>query len=731
VLARPIDPGEYRPQVIYAEDDLERIRKLPAVKQWINGGELDKATLPPELRGSLIGRLAEARSWLGIEPIRVPRTQGRWLGGTTCPYHPEVKLQSAQRIPEIACTRCDYSEIDTPAAGRAWLDDWARGGLDSLGLAYTLTQDERYARKAIEIALMYAKQYRDLPWNHAVYDAPWHHGSASLVSSRIARASSYGTNILHKPLMRMLCAVADSPSWTPEARRMVYEGWLVPLASELRLRPGMSNMTDLSNYDLILAGLFSADAAMLWEGIYSQTGLAYRVSDIQPDGFSSEGRPLNYHFAGMVEYVPIVTFLRRSGLAGLELDLSRLLSAARMPLGRAAGDGLVPLSGDNGGGMRVGPHKVYGFLYEVFPREHWLLELSRGTTLRSALSRLERDDRQRQDWKQLIETGPKLYPDAGYAILRSGRGDDQVFASLDYGPPSFHGANDRMMVALWAYGRIFCQGPGSGYNCGSQYKGGDPKARAFLGHGSLGHNVVLVDCQDQARAAGRRILWRTNDDYQAVAAKVTGLHPAVEHDRALVLIDRLVVVLDRIVYAPTEQSAIDTHTVDWLWHAFGSLSMPADQETTAPDGPLGAVNNYQNLRNVRRIQGGDVTRLTWTYPEGGPALDLWQPAPKDAQRFLAVSGGLNAYHLIRGEDKPCLIVRTATADREKCELRVATVFEPRRSAQEPPRIAAVTQQGRPGAIGATVALRDGAKLSMVFSPEKERAAVLEVERKAP
>ena len=198
-------------------------------------------------------------------------------------------------------------------SGREYLGQSGRA-TENLGLAYAITGDEKYAAKAVDLMDLYAQQYGSLDWSGG-FEGPWSNGPVTLSASRTAASSAYGSNWFFRLHMKMLGLINESPSFTPEARDRIYKGFVRPYATELmKFRGGISNMTDITNTNLLTLGLVFNDANLVQFALNSEPGLISRLADIDSDGFSSEGRPPNYHTAAMDEYFPAMALLHNSGL---------------------------------------------------------------------------------------------------------------------------------------------------------------------------------------------------------------------------------------------------------------------------------------------------------------------------------------------------------------------------------------------------------------------------------
>lgn len=656
-VTRPLTSGTGT-QFILPVSDVDFLRKTMAAG--------DEKTLKDLL---LNKTLAEADQFLEIRLDQIPGD--RVTVSNTWPTVPGSKpprrYQIGSVMPEILDAETGFREVGTPLANKVWKEYLGFSGkaTENLGMAYLLTGDEKYAAKAVELMELYATQYSALDWGSA-FEPPWSNGPAILTASRVASSSSYGSNWMFRFHMRMLGFINQSSSLTPEVRAKIYEGFVIPYATELmKFRGGISNMTDITNTNLLILGLVFDDANLVHFALLSEPGLISRLADIDDDGFSSEGRPPNYHMAAMDEYLPAMAYLHNSGLK-VTYPKERLLAAVKMLYERSTLSDLIPNTGDCGrGGVPITNSLQAEYLIPIFPDQPWLLEVGKNQTLLSKARRLAHGvPYNKEGYRSLLSTKPRLFKQAGLAILRSGETPEtQIMTTLDYGRNPMHAHLDRNQITLAAFGKMFTQGPGTIYNAGS---GGivlndDPKLKSFCAAGSLGQNVILVDQKNQARAIGKLVAWNDQPDNQFVTARVDGIAPGVSHTRSLVLRDGLVIVIDQI-----ESDA--EHTYDFVYHNFGTLSDGPGWAGAAFPRPLGTTANYDNLTDVRQLTGSGPVRLGWDLtgevrppkplpaarpgkpaptppPASAPApvhLALWQLPPAGTEIFTATTGMNNA-----------------------------------------------------------------------------------------
>lgn len=693
-LVRPLSPG-YKRQVVVPDADIEFLRGRLAA-----GDAAAKGTTVSERV------LARADEFLKVRLDSIPGSHAHPANSLPLVPGTNRAWKPGSFMPEIVDPETGKREAGTALAFQFWKEYLGYGGAtENLGEAYLLTGDEKYAAKAVELFELYGKQYRDLYWSFP-FNPVWNGGPATLSSSRTAASSTYGSNWLFKWHCKLLSMIAGSQAWQQADRKLIYEGFVLPYATEIIKFPGgISNMTDITNCNLLLLGIVFDDAHLVRHALMSDPGIIRRLEDITSDGFSSEGRPINYHYAAMDEYLPALGYLELSGLK-VDYPKDRLLAALRMPYLRATLWGSVPITGDMGRGAYVRGTRLADYLVSLFPDQPWLLEVGWGATMSAKAASLRTGRKPDPEaWRKQVQAAPQLFADAGLAILRSGdKPEDQVMVTLDYGRNVFHAAMDRNQITLSAFGKTFTQGTGSLYNAGSGITiNPDAKLKSFITHGSLGQNVVMVDGKDQLPAVGELVAWSSKTDNQYAVSKVTGIAPGVTHIRAVVLNKGIVVLLDRLESA-------EEHTYDWIYHNFGELKLGEGWSQT-PSVPLGSVANFDNVVEPMKLAGSGPLQLQWdmtaqTTEKATPEKPL--PAIKLVMRQLPVSGGeiFTGYTGMNNTNTAMLADKTASViHRIKGKtLDLVTVLEPCRGES---RVKSVTA-GKNGEV--TVLLTDGQKV---------------------
>jgi hypothetical protein len=607
-----------------------------------------------DLKRDAASAVADAKFWMNVkldDQTEIPHGVGHmliWAIPAKCPVCKTGTLHADENWLEVECDRCGHTEMHSRLADAVWIATWAAihgSGSSplSLGRAYLATGDEKYAKKAIQLLKILAGGYAKLPWHNANSPAGWDHAEPASpdavtigASARWGNSPSYGTNFMVAGLAALHNTVVNSPSWTDHDRALVHDGFWVPVATELmKITPGISNMNDINNHDLILAALSTGDANILYRGTLDPMGIASRMKDISPDGFSDEGSALNYHWGAAREWFPSIEVLLNSKIPFPGLA-DRAAAAIKMPLLRASLSGIAYCTGNSGAAWFSVPLDADMFVMadRVFSPEIW--------------------PRQRH-----YATEPTLFRNAGWAILRTGQTPQtQVMVNVDYGRSHGHGDLDRMNLGLLAFGQPLSADPGSTYNYNVNAAEG---AAAASMSGPFVANTVIVDGQPQLRGAGELIAWDPTPSLQRLTAQINGIYPGVGWRRSVVLIDHITIVVDDL-------QSDQAHRYESAWHHYGAATVGEGCQLSNLDQPLGE-GAYKDLLNPRRISGQPIV-MDWKVKD--VHVRAWQPAEEGQLAYTAQTGV--CWDNVRG-----LPVDGLFARRQGKSTRFVTVLEPYQS----------------------------------------------------
>ena len=258
--------------------------------------------------------------------------------------------------------------------------------------------------------------------------------------------------------------------------------------------------------------------------------------------------------------------------------------------------------------------------------------------------------------------GCTLFPVTGVSILRS-RPEDATGTGLQmfWGPHSAgHQSPAALCLDLYAHGRCLSASPQSaGYE--------DPLHRTWL-RSTIAHNTVTVDGRsmvpydsnadsiwqtDKARGIesdGVLQLFQPEGIFKACRASNEVVYPGIRLDRTLVLTDRIVLDLFRVV-------AVSQHRYDYAMHILGTPTAATESQGEVPFKEAG----YQHLENVRAIRA-PTSRANFAWDTQGGQLRAVVQAIDGSEFMLAddpVSEEVQALGALEPIPRPsALIVRS-------------------------------------------------------------------------
>lgn len=604
---------------------------------------------------------AELKFWMNLslaDQTEIPRAVAQrvvYAVPYQCPKCKQGTMKPGPKWLDVTCDHCGNTEHHTVMADTVWIATWSQIHQSGpsplcLGRAYLQTHDEKYAAKAIELLTLLAKHYDQLPWHNFGYPEGYDHAEppnpeawANGASARWGLTPSYGTDWMFQGLAMLHNMIVDSRSWTEDSRRLVYEHLWIPVVMEIsKITPGISNMNDIINRDLMLIGFSTGDANVLYRGTMYPTGIVGRMGDISPDGFSDEGSALNYHFGAMNEWLPSIQLLMASKMDWGSIT-DRALAALRMPLERAALSGQAYCTGNSGSAYYsvALDHPDFMLADKIFDAKQWPRDRAYSTT-------------------------PKLWPDAGWAILRTGtHADDQIVVNLDFGRSHGHGDLDRMNLGLQAFGAPLAADPGSTYNYNQNATEG-PASKTM--DSPFVSNTIIVDAKPQLRGGGKLVSWQTTPQMQAVVAEIDGIYPGVHWRRSVALMNGVVLVVDDL-------SSDQPHRYECAWHHLGKPKTDGE-----PMPPSFSQGEYGKLLNPKKIDGTEI-QFDWKYQNVW--LRLWQLAPQHTLAYSAETG--ICWDNIRG--LPIVGVYTRTEGRT---ARFISALDP---SKDEPRLRSLNSDG--------------------------------------
>ena len=311
---------------------------------------------------------------------------------------------------------------------------------------------------------------------------------------------------------------------------------------------------------LYLLGCFfpEFDESPAWRERGWQVLVAEPARQFFEDGGSTE-QAISYHHYCLGFFLLAMLTRLRQGQTVPEDVWKRLEAAFEFSMWMTTGDGSVPRIGDadDSRSIRLGPAPIWDFRNllalgaVVFRRADMKAVAGLFSEDSLWLTGVAGHDTYQQLQAQFPAATSRVFPDSGYAILRSGWGPEDHHLCFDGGPigvglhatdiPCFtHGHADLLSVNVSAFGKPLL------VDAGFYTFNGSPDWHRYC-RDVAGHSTVRVDGASQARlsvanhwscvAAPGPLLWRTSEHREIVEGSHTGFYGVkdrIRHHRSIV-----------------------------------------------------------------------------------------------------------------------------------------------------------------------------------------------------
>lgn len=630
-----------------------------------------------------LDRITTEAEALLASPLRIPEEGGQWS-------HYYICRQCAANLREKGgkhvCPKCGTEHTGWPydqvAAGTVHSRNWH--GAATLGLAWQLTGDARYAWRAREILIAYGRKYRSYPY-HDYKGGTMKRGARvfaqTLDESVHGIQAAWAYDLVH-----------DSPAMTDADRRLIEEGFLRGLVETIRRNDmGISNWQSWHNALLAAVGFCLGDGEIAGQALDGPSGLRFQLrKSVLPDGWWYEGAA-SYHFYALDALRWTTEAARGAGFDFYgDPDYKRLFDA---PVGYMFPDMTFPAVNDS----FVSPVSTHSPLYEIawsrFRDPRYLPILNSGP----------RDSLEAFLWGEAdlpatgaLEQESRNFAGLGAAVLRQGRGEEALYVHLDYGPHGgAHGHPDKLAVIFFALGRQLAPDPGA-------LKYSAPLHPQWY-KTTFAHNALCVDGKSQKDAEGELTLFHSEPGFAVARARCDEAYPGVRMERTVVLTGRYLV---DVVRADSDS----TRTYDWVWHNEGEPA--ASFETKERAEPLGSSHGYQHMKEIRAGRTSAAWSADFRLKDQG-GLRLTMAGGPETEVFFGTG-------MTDRPPRPCPMV---VARREGRSVLFVSVLEPFRGKPVTGTGSVRLAQGGPdGELELTVEPDGGVRETLRFTPRAVRLA---------
>lgn len=541
-------------------------------------------------------------------------------------------------------------------------------GCGSLGMAYALTGERKYAERVREILVGYAQRYPDYP----------EHGGANKNDTGKVMGQRLSEAMWLIPLETAYDATWDCGLYT-EADRALIAGQLIrpavtfirraqpaaEVAARDKARPDwrtgdplpakgfVPNWVQYYNAATISAGVLLREPA--WVDLAVAETRANLHNGIGADGMWNEGA-VGYQMFVMQAFTIILEAAARQGIDLYSYDGCRYKRLFDSPLRYAYPDGTAPGIHDSGR-VKFGDWSTmvydYAWLRYGDPRHARLVNNSPRQLQASEAIYFPTRVYQIVPEPPVVHFPSTVFGNLGYAVLRDGPEAAQPrYALMDYGPHGgVHGHYDKLNLILFAGDEL----------------GGEPVFHRYEDplHGewtvqTVAHNTLTVNQRSQVATEGKLTVYADAGACKVMRAECADAYPGVVLDRTVVI------TANRTFDLYTARCARNV-TFDRTLRFAGALALPAG----ATDGqPLGTSDGYQHLK-LQAKAGGDTGRtLRWSDDKhtfcaavaGTPGQELLyaQGPDKDGVVLLRQSGKSAGFAVAYPTDAP--LTRLDTGD---------------------------------------------------------------------
>jgi len=479
-------------------------------------------------------------------------------------------------------------------------------GCGSLAMAYALTGEAKYARRAREILLGYAERYAAYPEHKGVNRSDTGKVMAQRLSEAmwlIPQAHAYdlirGGDVLSDDdrqrieagLLRPCVAFIrrKDPAQEVAERTRRQADWRTADPQPAKGRRIVGNWMTFYAAATMLAGAAMDDRDLI--DLAAADARFAIANGIAEDGMWGEGA-IGYQLFALQALVPVFETAARQGIDLWGYQGSRVKSLFDTPLRYAYPDGTAPGINDSGR-VKLGNWSTmvydYAWLRWRDPRHAVLvnqsprqLHVSEGVYYPTRI------------YGTLPEPKAVTYPSMvfkslGYAILR----DQRLYALMDYGRHGgVHGHLDKLNLILFAGDEL------GGEPVMHRYE--DALHAEWTRH-TVAHNTMAVDERSQAPCTGKLLVFEGAGPIQVMRAEAVEAYPGV-------LLDRTVVVTPTAVIDLFHGRSQKPHTWDRTLRFHGTIP---DLDADKLGDPLGTRDGYQHLKVASRVPAEKRSEVQW------------------------------------------------------------------------------------------------------------------------
>jgi len=586
------------------------------------------------------------------------------------------------------------------------------------GWAWQLSDDPKYAQRAREILVGYAKLY---PNDYKEHKGVHPSDTSKVMAQRLSEA------MWVLPLIQSYDMVKTAPCMTDADRHLIEEDLIRTcltfingkrsakdeVAARERRDPNwrtadpgtkreiVGNWTNFYNAAYIQGGICLGDRDWIDIGMdNTRMNLARGIGD---DGMWGEGA-IGYHLFGRHALVCCLEALARKGIDLYSFQSCRFKNLFDAPFKYAYPDGTAPGINDSGrasvGGsweamafdfayLRYGDGNYARFI-NAAPRQVFQSE---GCYFPTVIYEKLKE-------RELEGLTSLIFDSLGYAILRGADAGSQTYLLMDYGPHGGpHGHPDKLNLILYADGDELAGEP-------QPYRYED-RRHAEWTRPTIAHWTVCVDQREQAPCTGKLLVFADGGTVKVMRGVTDKAYAGVALDRTVVQMPGYVADIFR-AWGPVP------HTYDYPLCFRGTLDCLAGVDTSTLS-PMGSesVPGYTRIRATTGSPVAGVWKGVWRRQEAkvaqGQVFD--ESVPEDDRRSHPAN---EVKAFVVGEDGTTVFAGVVPGGRHQAVVRrqgketvFAAVIDPFRGQDAVRSVERFAVEGPVPAFGLRVRRADG------------------------
>jgi len=599
----------------------------------------ERAAKFPWAKAALEGVLAAGEKALALDLAQIPNKGGQWPHYYVCPacgYGLKTLDATHHECPHCKKVYSGWPYDDVVVSSTHSRFTHA---IRDLGLAYAFSGDIKYAEKARQILLAYAKKYP----TYALHDA--NNKETRSAGRMYAQTLDEAVSII--PVAWGYDLIYNAPCFSEAEREEIENNYLREACRVIqRNDAGISNWQSWHNAGVAAVGFCLGDTELMAWAINGKSGLRFQLAQsVLPDGFWYEGA-ISYHFYALDALRWTVEAAYHAGLDFYSNAAYRSLFEA--PVLFTFPNGTFPSINDSSGGSLGSQHRLYELAYRRWgePAFAWAAQAGKRRSLEAFL--WGADELSSAEAPILAS---KDFSGVGAAVLRVGTGEQAAYAHLDYGPHGGgHGHPDKLVLTVFALGQEIAPDPGC-------------LAYAAPMHASwyrqtVAHNALVVDQKSQQPTSGHLELFADWGEAALAWASCDTAYPDVTLQRIVLLTASYLVDMHTA-------SSSQPHHYDYVWHNIGQMT--PGMATRPWTEPLGADNGYPHITELTTASGEKDWHVDFQTEKG--LVRLWQAGAPGTQLFFGMG-------MTGRPPQPCPLVLARRQGKEAAFVSVVAWGQP-------------------------------------------------------